>query len=73
MGLTRRNAVESRVLIISGKSKCGISNCFVLYTVCPGSSNPFYMGSLLYKMGHYFLDILYYLEMFYRNKSTELN
>ena len=28
-------------------------------TVCPGSSNPFYIASLLYKMGHYFLDILY--------------
>ena len=28
-------------------------------TVCPGSSDPFYIASLLYKMGHYFLDILY--------------
>ena len=28
-------------------------------TVCPGSSDPFYISSLLYKMGHYFLDILY--------------
>ena len=27
-------------------------------TVCPGSSNPFYIASLLYKMGRYFLDIL---------------
>ena len=27
------------------------------YTVCPGSSDPFYIASLLYKMGHYFLDI----------------
>ena len=36
------------------QSKTGI-----LYTVCPGSSDPFYIASLLYKMGHYFLDILY--------------
>ena len=28
-------------------------------TVCPGSSDSFYIASLLYKMGHYFLDILY--------------
>ena len=28
-------------------------------TVCPGSSDPFYIASLLYKMGHYFLDIQY--------------
>ena len=28
-------------------------------TVCPGSSDPFYIASLLFKMGHYFLDILY--------------
>ena len=28
-------------------------------TVCPGSSDPFYIASLLYKMGHYFLDMLY--------------
>ena len=29
-----------------------------LITVCPGSSDPFYIASLLQKMGHYFLDIL---------------
>ena len=29
------------------------------HTVCSGSSDPFYIASLLYKMGHYFLDILY--------------
>ena len=28
-------------------------------TVCPRSSVPFYIGLLLYKMGHYFLDIEY--------------
>ena len=28
-------------------------------TVCPGSSDPFYIASILYKIGHYFLDILY--------------
>ena len=28
-------------------------------TVCPGSSDPFYIAGLLYNMGHYFLDILY--------------
>ena len=27
--------------------------------MCPGSTDPFYIASLLYKMGHYFLDILY--------------
>ena len=26
-------------------------------TVCPGSSDTFYIASLLYKRGHYFLDI----------------
>ena len=31
---------------------------FWTYTVCPGSSDPFDIASLLYKMGHYFLDIL---------------
>ena len=31
-----------------------------VHTVCPRSSDPFYIASLLYKMGHYFLDILYY-------------
>ena len=31
--------------------------------VCPGSSDPFYIVSLLYKMGHYFLDILYCYSM----------
>ena len=25
-------------------------------TVCPVSSDPFYIASLLYEMGHYFLD-----------------
>ena len=29
-------------------------------TVCPGSSDPFYIACQLYKLGHYFLDILYY-------------
>ena len=29
------------------------------FTVCPGSSDPFYIANLLYKIGHYFLDILY--------------
>ena len=28
-------------------------------TVCSGSSDPFYIASLLYKLGHYFLEILY--------------
>ena len=32
-----------------------------VYTVCPGSSDPFYIGSLLYKTDHYFLDTLYYI------------
>ena len=29
------------------------------YTVCPGSRDPFYTISYLYKMGHYFLDTQY--------------
>ena len=29
------------------------------HTVCPRSSVPFYVVNLLYKMGHYFLDIKY--------------
>ena len=29
------------------------------HTVCPGSSDPFYVVSKLYKMGHYFLDTQY--------------
>ena len=32
---------------------------YMIHTVCPVSSDPFYLASLLYKMGHYFLDILY--------------
>ena len=27
--------------------------------MCPGSSDPFYIASLQYKMGHYFLDTQY--------------
>ena len=26
------------------------------HTVCPGSSDPFYVVSKLYKMGHYFIN-----------------
>ena len=29
-------------------------------TVCPGSSDSFYIVRILYKMGHYFLDAQYY-------------
>ena len=36
-------------------------------TVCPGSSGPFYKASLLYKMGHYFLDILYVILLIIQN------
>ena len=35
------------------------SHKYFICTVCPVSSDPFYIASLLYKMGHYFLDILY--------------
>ena len=31
----------------------------IWYTVCPGSSDPFYIVSQLYKMGHYFLYTKY--------------
>ena len=37
------------------KSYIYIHHC----TVCPGSSDPFYIVRILYKMGHYFLDIQY--------------
>ena len=33
--------------------------CCLNSTVCPEGSDTFYIASLLYKMGHYFLDILY--------------
>ena len=29
------------------------------YTMCPRSSDPFYIVFLMYKMGHYFLDVQY--------------
>ena len=29
------------------------------YTICPRSSDPFYIVIILHKMGHYFLNILY--------------
>ena len=32
---------------------------YTTHTVCPESSDLFYIASLLYKMGHYFLDILH--------------
>ena len=43
------------------KRRAGIITPSVLKvgTVCPGSSDPFYMSKLLYKMGHYFLDTQY--------------
>ena len=44
-------------LLLYGTSKPKI------ITVCPGSSELFYIASLLYKMGHYFLDILYFLRL----------
>ena len=31
-------------------------------TVCTRSSDLFYIVTLLYKMGHYFLDITYYIK-----------
>ena len=37
----------------------GVQEVITHSTVCPGSSDPFYIASLLYKMGHYCLDILY--------------
>ena len=38
----------------------------VTNTVCPGSSDPFYIASLLYKMGYYFLDILAKLKNYFK-------
>ena len=37
----------------------------VSYTVCPGSSDSFYIASLLYEMVHYFLDILYMKQLYH--------
>ena len=37
-----------------------------LGTVCPRSIDPFYICTLLYKMGHYFLDIQYNMDFFIR-------
>ena len=34
------------------------------YTICPRSNDPFYMAAYIYKMGHYFLDIQYEMEVF---------
>ena len=40
-----------------------VTNCIIwvktygTYTMCPRSSDPFYIVFLLYKTGHYFLDI----------------
>ena len=44
------------VLVLDGNSNRSAGK--EQYTVCPGSSDPFYIA-ILYKMGHYFLDILY--------------
>ena len=49
--------------------------------MCPGSSDPFYIASLLYDMVHYFLDILYikyilfliWLELSVKNIAERLN
>ena len=32
---------------------------FLFSTVCPTSSDPYYIMKILYKMGHYFLDKQY--------------
>ena len=48
------------IFIRSDKMKY-LQKAKILYTVCPGSSDPFYIASLLNNMGHYFLDILYNL------------
>ena len=41
------------------KSKVKIRKKLHETTVCTGSSGPFYIAILLYKMGHYFLDTQY--------------
>ena len=43
---------------------------FCGYTVCPVSSDPFYIASFLYKMGHYLLDILYIQSTTANNHAT---
>ena len=68
-------SLEFNLIRTTDRSPLGVVVCYVticsnwtwvvcrtattLCTVCPGSSDPFYIASLLYKMGHYFLDILY--------------
>ena len=32
---------------------------YTVATMCTGSSDPFYIASLIYTMGHYFLDTQY--------------
>ena len=39
----------------------------VYSTVCPGSSDPFYIVTYYIKWGHYFLDIQYYITNSYSN------
>ena len=46
----------SGITVVSDR---GPSEHFTYCTVCPGSSDPFYIACLLYTMGHYFMDILY--------------
>ena len=40
------------------------------WTVCPGSSDPFYIASLLFKISHYFLEILYFPQVNFFITST---
>ena len=41
-----------------------------LGTVCPRSIDPFYICTLLYKMGHYFLDIQYNIDFLYDSTDS---
>ena len=43
------------------------------HAVCPGSSDPFYIASLIYKMDHYFLDILYSSNSLYKMDHDSLD
>ena len=58
-------------------SKCYLSLYFLVfffsYTVCPKSSDPFYMVTLLYKMGHYFLGGRYQYKKKYSMLPTIIN
>ena len=43
-----------------------------IHSVCPGSSDPFYIVRILFKMGHYFLDTQYHFHSSSAHVYSEL-